>query len=207
MTAYTRRPRFWASTGEALSLPDWFINRGATVTIHEGELKFSFPFIGITLENGMPEVPLPLGAYAADPYMGRIIMASSGGTPINLSSAISGTRSTEAVDWMLYCSSPAVPWAIPETATPRIDTSRGNAIIMETTSPREAVIDSLNHYAEHDRYGIMRQLVSIFSSSSDPLFTYDTVLAYHCSLRDFPASAFRGTSGFGTVSPIARDRL
>lgn len=139
--------------------------------------------------------------------MGRVITASSRGEPINIAAAIKGTFMTEAEDWMLYCSSPAVPWRISPDATARIDHTRGGGIVMPASSPRSRIVAALTHYGANARYSIALQLAMVVGNSHEDEFEYEVLLANRCRLPDFPESEYRGTSGLSTLTLVGRDDL
>lgn len=168
---------------------------------------YSFPFVAVTLDFGLPEVALPLSAWCPDPVMGRVIMASSRGEPVNLAAAIRGTFLTEAEDWMLYCSSPSVPWRISPDATARVDHTRGGGIVMPALSPRARIIAALNHYGTNPRYSVALQLAMVIGNSQDEDIEYDVLLAHGCRLPDFPEREYRNTSGLSTLTLVGRDDL
>jgi hypothetical protein len=168
---------------------------------------YSFPFVGLTLDAGVADPVLPLGAYSPRPVMGRMIMASSQGEPINLATAIKGTFSTEAEDWMLYCSSPAVSWTISTTAIAHVDEERGGSIVIPVSSPRAAVVAALNHYGHNSRYQVALQLAMVISNGGPDDLVYDAVVARRCRLADFPVAEYRGLSGHGTVTLVGRDEV
>jgi hypothetical protein len=197
--------RYWSTTEEVLTIPAWFANRGAVVTRSEGEVAYSFPFVGLTLDAGVADPVLPLGAYSPRPVMGRVIMASSRGEPINLATAIKGTFTTEAEDWMLYCSSPAVPWSISASAMAHVDEERGGSVVIPVSSPRASVVAALQHYGLNPRYQVALSLAMVIQNAGPEDLVYDAVVARRCRLSDFPVAEYRGLTGHGTVTLVGRD--
>jgi len=159
------------------------------------------------MDYGMASPVLPLGAVPINPAMGRLIMASSRGDAIDLGRAIGGSHITEAEDWMLYCSSPAIPWTIAPNASAMVDESRAGSIVVAASCPRAAVVASLNHYATCSRYRIASQLALVIGSSRDPEMVFDVAVARRCRLSDYPLAEVRGRGGFATLTLVGRDYL
>lgn len=184
-------------------MPDWFINRGATASLHEGELRYGFPFVGLVAEVGMPLPALPYGIVQAQPAMGRMIEVSSDGTAINLAAVIKGSHLTEAEDWLLYCTSPAIPWKISDIEMPRVQHPRG--ITIKASSPRAAVVGALEHHATNSRYSIAAQLAKVIGRDPEVTISYDILIAYGHNLKDFPYKEFQSAYGQGTLTMVGRD--
>jgi hypothetical protein len=173
--------------------------------VDDGAPAFGLPFIGFIPEVGFNPPTMPLGTLLQNPPMGRVIMASSRGEPIDIAYAIKGNAANEYEDWMMQVTSPGLPWTIATEDHVGLDASRGSVLTIPMLIPRSSVVESLNHYATHPRYEIARYLAQVVAKGQGAMLKFEVAFAKGASPHQIPP--FTALQGFGTLTMLGRDRV
>jgi hypothetical protein len=197
----------WASRDEILTIPSWFQNRGDQITDTVGEILYHNTFVGLNLEtfSGPLASTVRFGGTRASPIFAEVVKPTATGRLIKIPESLQATRTTEAEDWGLYVTSPAIKWEAAKGAKFLPSPHRHDMVVVPVSVKKVDIIASLRHYGAAPRYTFSKLLANALgeATAEDDVMLCDAAVGLFSGVGDMVLHEDVG--GYGTLTFFARD--